>query len=95
MSKVYAVKDTQKYVNFHKVYNERWKNDEHNKLSNYKTDNDIFNTKQSSQILSQEKNYYKELAKELAEKEIDRKLRVIKLYYLNKFYRLYLHISVE
>ncbi len=75
-SSIFSVKDTDKYVSYHKVFNQRWKNDAHNQISKYRTDNDIFNTKQNSQVLMSNKNYFKILAKELAEKNIDQKLRV-------------------
>lgn len=87
MSMVNTIKDTKGYVNFHNVYNQRWKNDAQNKSANYRTDNDIFNTKQSSQIITNDRNHYKHLAKELAEKSIDRKLRVIKIYILFMYYQ--------
>jgi len=77
-SNIYSVKDTEKYLSYHKVYNQRWKKDDQNQIPKYKTDNDIFNTKQNSQVLISDKNYFKILAKEIAEKNIDQKLRVRK-----------------
>ena len=87
-SNIYSVKDTEKYLSYHKVYNQRWKKDDQNQIPKYKTDNDIFNTKQNSQVLISDKNYFKILAKEIAEKNIDQKLRVRK--FRLKYIRLFL-----
>jgi hypothetical protein len=46
--------------------------------SNYRVDNDIFGTKSTERL--QDKQYYKKAAREFAEKEIDSKMRVSKVF---------------
>jgi hypothetical protein len=68
----YAHHEVDKLLNFHKIYNARWKSK--GKESNYRQDNDIFNTKMGKQI--KDGKYYKKTAKEVSESRIENKLRV-------------------
>jgi hypothetical protein len=53
-----------------------WKKEDSGPKSDYKSDHNIFNMKDHSQVLSNDKNYYKDLAKERSERIIEDRLRV-------------------